>query len=93
MNGCVACHSSDGTKLVSASFKGIWGKTHKVITDGKEREIVVDAEYIKRSVFDPNADVLVGYKAGLMPSYKTQLSDIEIGEIADYIKSLGDAEK
>ena len=55
MNGCVACHSSDGTKLVSNSFKGIWGKTHKVITDGKERDIVVDAEYIKKSVYEPNA--------------------------------------
>lgn len=93
MNGCVACHSSDGTKLVSESFKGIWGKSRKVITDGKEREIVVDEEYIKRSVLEPNADVLVGYNAGLMPSYKTQLSEDEISQVAEYIKSLGDGQK
>lgn len=93
MNGCVACHSSDGTKLVSGSFKGIWGKTHKVITDGKERDIVVDADYIKASVYEPNADLLVGYNAGLMPSYKDQISEEELSQIVEYIKSLGDGEK
>ena len=93
MNGCVACHSSDGTKLVSNSFKGIWGKTHKVITDGKERDIVVDAEYIKKSVYEPNADVVVGYNPGLMSSYKGQITEEEISQIAEYIKSLGDGEK
>jgi cytochrome c oxidase subunit 2 len=93
MNGCVACHSSDGTKLVSTSFKDIWGKTHKVITDGKERDVVVDAGYIKRSVYEPNADVVVGYKSGLMPSFKGQISDDEVNEIAEYIKSLGANEK
>ena len=93
MNGCVACHSSDGTKLVSNSFKGIWGKTHKVITDGKERDIVVDAEYIKKSVYEPNADIVVGYNPGMMSSYKGQISEEEISQIAEYIKSLGDGEK
>jgi cytochrome c oxidase subunit 2 len=93
MNGCVACHSSDGTKLVSNSFKGIWGKTHKVVTDGKERDIVVDAEYIKKSVYEPNADVVVGYNPGLMSSYKGQITEEEISQIAEYIKSLGDGEK
>jgi cytochrome c oxidase subunit 2 len=93
MNGCVACHSSDGTKLVSNSFKGIWGKTHKVVTDGKERDIVVDAEYIKKSVYEPNADIVVGYNPGMMSSYKGQISEEEISQIAEYIKSLGDGEK
>lgn len=93
MNGCVACHSSDGTKLVSNSFKGIWGKARKVITDGKEREVVVDEEYVKKSVYEPNADVVVGYNPGLMQSYKTQLSEDEVSQIAEYIKSLGDGAK
>jgi len=93
INGCVACHSSDGTKLVSTSFKDMWGKTHKVITGGKEREVLVDADYIKRSVYEPNADVVVGYKSGLMPSFKGQISDDEVSEIVAYIKSLGADEK
>jgi cytochrome c oxidase subunit 2 len=93
MNGCVACHSSDGTKLVSNSFKGIWGKTHKVVTDGKERDVVVDAEYIKKSVYEPNADIVVGFNPGLMSSYKGQISEEELSQIAEYIKSLGDGEK
>lgn len=90
-NGCVACHSSDGTKLVGASFKGIWGKTHVVITDNKEREIVVDAEYIKKSIYEPAYDVVKGYKSNLMPAYKNQIKDDEVDKIVEYIKSLGDS--
>lgn len=89
-NGCVACHSSDGTKLVAGSFKGIWGKTHIVETDGKQREIVVDAEYIKKAIWEPNADILQGYKGGLMPSYKGQIKEAEMDQIIEYIKSLGE---
>lgn len=88
-SGCVACHSTDGTKLVADSFKDIWGKTHTVITDGKERQIVVDAEYIKKSIYEPNHDVLKGYKAGLMPKYQNQIKDDEVDKIIEYIKSLG----
>jgi len=88
MNGCVACHSSDGTKLVSNSFKGIFGQTHKVVTGSKEREVLVDADYIIRSIYEPNADVLTGFKPGLMPSYKGMISEQEAAQIVEYIKSL-----
>ncbi len=89
---CIACHTMDGTKLVGPSFKGIYG--HKVIveTNGKEREITVDDEYIKRSILDPTADVVKGYLKGQMVSYKGQLSDEDIKQIIEYIKTLG-AEK
>jgi cytochrome c oxidase subunit 2 len=89
MNGCVACHSSDGTKLVANSFKGIWGQEHKVMVNGKEQTVTVDADYIRESVKEPNAKVVAGFNPGLMPSYKDQLNDQEIDQIIEYIKSLG----
>lgn len=85
--GCSACHSIDGTKIVGPSWKGVYGAKVKVVTNGKEREVVVDDEYIKRSELDPNYDIVVGYPA-IMPSQKGILSDEEISAITEYIKSL-----
>ncbi len=88
MNGCVACHSSDGTKLVANSFKGIWSMKRQVMVDGEEQTVTVGAEYIRRSIYEPNAEVVVGYNKGLMPSYKDMISDKEVEQITEYIKSL-----
>lgn len=93
MNGCVACHSTDGTKLVGNSFKGIWGKKRNVIVDGETKEEIVSAEYIKRSIYEPNAEVVEGFSAGLMPSYKDMISEEELNQIIEYIESLGENEQ
>ncbi|NVO20992.1 MAG: cytochrome c oxidase subunit II [Bacteroidetes bacterium] len=87
---CIACHTFDGSKLVGPSFKGIFGHKVTVETDGKEREIVVNEEYIKRSILDPTADVVKGFQKGQMVSYKGQLTDDEIAKIIEFIKTLGD---
>lgn len=86
--GCFACHSVDGSKLVGPSFKGLYGHTATVITGGKEREVTVDDEYIKKSIYDPNADVVKGFNKGLMLSYTGQLSDDDIAQITEYLKTL-----
>jgi cytochrome c oxidase subunit 2 len=88
MNGCVACHSSDGTKLVGNSFKGIWGEEVTVTTDGEERTLTVDRDYIVRSIYEPDADVVVGYNEGLMPSYEGMISEEEIDHFIEYLKTL-----
>jgi cytochrome c oxidase subunit 2 len=88
MNGCVACHSSDGTKLVGNSFKGIWGQERQVLVDGEEKTVVVDGDYIRKSIYEPNAEVVVGYNEGLMPGYEGMVSDKEVDQIIEYIKSL-----
>jgi len=86
--GCFACHTVDGTKLVGPSFKGIYGNPVTVSTGGNEHEITVDDEYIKRSIYDPNADVVKGFNKGLMLSYKGQLSEDNVKQITEYLKSL-----
>ncbi|MBW6489883.1 MAG: cytochrome c oxidase subunit II [Lentimicrobium sp.] len=87
-NGCLACHSADGSKLIGPTFKGIYGHTVVVNTDGREREIVVDDEYITRSIYEPDSDVVKGYTKGMMISYKQQLNDADIAEIIEYLKTL-----
>lgn len=85
LKGCVACHTSDGSKLVGPSFKGIYGHTVKVMTNGVEREVMVDDEYIRRSLLEPNADIVVGYQPQ-MPALGNQLDEEDIQLIIDYIK-------
>ncbi|PKP53026.1 MAG: cytochrome c oxidase subunit II [Bacteroidetes bacterium HGW-Bacteroidetes-1] len=87
-NACLTCHSQDGSKIIGPSFKGIFGRTEIVETDGLEREILIDEEYIARSIKQPNADIVQGYMKGLMVSYETVLSDDQIAEITDYLKKL-----
>jgi cytochrome c oxidase subunit 2 len=86
--GCFACHSTDGTKIVGPSYLNVFGHEVTVVTDGKERIIKADEDYIKRSILDPNADVVKGYNKGLMLTYKDQLTDQDIGQIIEYIKTL-----
>jgi cytochrome c oxidase subunit 2 len=86
--GCFACHTIDGTKLVGPSFKGIWGETQTVVTGKETRQLTVDEEYIKRSIYDPNADVVEGFGKGLMLSYQGQLSEDDIANIIEYLKTV-----
>jgi len=91
--GCIACHSADGTKIVGPSYKGIFGHKVTVESDGKEREITVDEEYIKKSILEPEADIVKGFTKGSMISYKGQLNDEEIEKIIEYIKTLSEEKK
>jgi len=87
-NACTGCHSIDGTKIVSTSFKGLYGTTEKVVTNGKERSVMVDDVYIKTSVYDPDKDVVVGYQKGIMKTYKGIVSDDDLKKITEYLQSI-----
>ena len=84
--GCVACHTFDGTPLIGPSFKGVYGKNETVITDGTERTLTVDEEYLIRSIKQPDADKVKGFENMVMT--QIELSDEEIAAIIDYLKEL-----
>jgi cytochrome c oxidase subunit 2 len=85
--GCVACHSVDGSTLVGPSFKGVFGKTETVVTDGQERQVTVDEEYIHKSILEPTADITKGFQP-LMPSQQGLVTEDEINALIEYIKSV-----
>jgi cytochrome c oxidase subunit 2 len=87
-NGCIACHSLDGSKLVSVSFKGLFGKTENVKTNGDERKVEVNDAYIITSIYEPDRDIVAGYSGGIMKSYKGLIKDDETKKIIDYLKTL-----
>jgi cytochrome c oxidase subunit 2 len=87
VKGCVACHTTDGTPKIGPTFKGVFGKKETVIHEGKEREITVDEAFIKQTLLHPEIDRVKGFPP-IMPSQQGQLTDAEIHEIIEYIKSL-----
>ncbi len=88
--GCTACHSSDGSKIIGPTFLHLFGEQQIVSRDGKEVTLKVDDAYIKRSILDPNVEIVKGYPKGLMQSYKGSLSDSDIEKVIEYLKSLNE---
>jgi cytochrome c oxidase subunit 2 len=84
-HGCLGCHSLNGTAKAGPSFKGIWGRSVTVLTNGAERSITVDEAYLRRSILEPNADVVKGFPP-VMPPFS--LKDEDIRAIVAYLKEL-----
>jgi len=87
-NGCTACHSIDGTKMVGPTFKGLYGSTVGVTTNGKNRKITADNAYIITSIYDPNKDIVTGFSKDVMKSYKNEITDKDIQQVIEYLKTL-----
>lgn len=86
-HGCLGCHSLDGTPKVGPSLKGIWGRRVTVVTGGVERTITVDGEYLRRSIREPNADLVKGFPP-VMPSYAGRLTDAEVTAVVKFLEQL-----
>lgn len=82
--GCLQCHSTDGTAGTGPSFQGLYGRNEKM-TDGSS--VVVDDNYIRESILEPQAKIVAGYQP-VMSTYKGLLSDEEITALIEYMKSL-----
>jgi cytochrome c oxidase subunit 2 len=88
--GCNACHSSDGSRIIGPSYLNLFGEKQVVVRNGKDVTVTVDEEYIKRAIFDPNVEIVKGYPKDLMQSYKGTLSDDDVAKIIEYLKSLNE---
>jgi cytochrome c oxidase subunit 2 len=84
-HGCVACHSVDGSPSVGPGWKGLWGRS-ETLADGST--VRVDAAYLRQSILDPAALVVMGYPA-VMP--KPELGEDEVAALIAYIESRGGA--
>ena len=82
--GCNACHSLDGTKMIGPTFRGLFGSRKTVTTQGQERTIVVNEDYLRRAILEPNADMVPGYPP-LMPSFKGRISEAEMAILVEFL--------
>jgi len=83
--GCLGCHSTDGERKVGPTFKGLRDSIETVLTDGKERKVKVDDEYIKHYIEHPNVDVVKGYPP-IMPVIP--VTEGELKAIVEYLKTV-----
>ncbi|GFE60154.1 cytochrome c oxidase subunit II [Geobacter sp. AOG2] len=87
-HGCLGCHTLDGKPGVGPTFKGLWGRSETVLNNGSERHITVDEAYLRRSLLEPNADVVKGFQP-IMPPFAGVLKEEEIKAIIDYLRTGG----
>jgi cytochrome c oxidase subunit 2 len=86
IQGCVQCHTEDGTRKIGPSYLGLFGST-RTLKDGST--VVVDEDYIRESILDPFAKIAEGYDP-VMPTFQGRISDQEITVIIEYLKSLSE---
>jgi uncharacterized membrane protein/mono/diheme cytochrome c family protein len=84
--GCTSCHSTDGTTRAGPTFRGLYGSSRTVTTEGATRSALADDAYIARAIRDPDADVLLGFPRGVMPRFA--LDDEDVASIARAIEAL-----
>ena len=85
-NGCLGCHSTDGTRKVGPSFKGLIGSERTVTKDGQSVKLQADTDYLIRAIREPGAEVTEGYPAA-MPPYPG-LSDDDIKAMQSWMETL-----
>jgi cytochrome c oxidase subunit 2 len=82
--GCLKCHSVDGSRHIGPTWVNLYGRAEKLQTG---KTVVADEAYLTRSMMDPGADIAAGYQ-NVMPTYQGKLSPPEAAAVVEYIKSL-----
>lgn len=82
--GCSSCHTGESTDR-APTLEGLFGEQVQ-LADGST--VVADENYIRESILKPQAKVVAGYSP-IMPTYEDRVSEEEILQLIDYVKSLG----
>jgi cytochrome c oxidase subunit 2 len=81
--GCVSCHRPDGQGQ-GPSLHGVYG--HPVTLSNGEVETADDA-YLRRCILTPGGSGVAGYQP-IMPSFQGLVSEEQLLQLIEYIKSL-----
>jgi cytochrome c oxidase subunit 2 len=81
---CNTCHTADG-KGRGPKLTELYGKQVK-LNNGSS--VTFDDTYIRESILDPAAKVVENYQV-IMPSFRGQVSEEQIGQMIAYLKSIG----
>ncbi len=83
--GCLACHSTDGTRRVGPSFKALWGRD-EALADGTR--VKVDEAYVRESILKPGAKVVAGFPNVMPP---VPLDEKELQGVCAWLETLKEA--
>lgn len=84
---CLSCHTADGSKATGPTWKGLAGSQVE-LADGTT--VTADADYLRRSILDPDAQTLAGFAPGLMAATirPGTVSEDEAAAIVAYLQTL-----
>jgi cytochrome c oxidase subunit 2 len=81
---CASCHRSDAEGRGPA-LEGLFGKAVKLSTG---EVVTADEGYIRESILNPGAKITAGFQP-IMPTFQGLLSEEQLLQLIEYIKSLG----
>ena len=81
-DGCAGCHSLTGASGAGPTFKDLAGGK-STMTNGQE--VTVDDAYLQRAIADPDAEIVKGYRAGLMSA---AIAGFDLSSKPDDIRAL-----
>ncbi len=84
-NACLTCHSADGSQLVGPTWLNVYG-SQETLEDGTT--VTVDDDYLYESITQPMLRIVEGYPPAMSPALSENLSDDQIADIIEFIKSL-----
>jgi cytochrome c oxidase subunit II len=82
--GCVTCHAAQAPSMARLY------QSRQRLTDGSE--VVADENYLRESILNSTAKIVAGYQP-IMPSFRGQISEEQLGDVIAYIKSLQDGRR
>jgi cytochrome c oxidase subunit 2 len=80
---CNTCHMDNGTGR-GPVLAGAYGKTRPLTGGGST---VVDDNYIRESILDPQAKIAAGFQP-IMPTFQGQVSEEDLIRLLSYVKSI-----
>jgi mono/diheme cytochrome c family protein len=87
-NGCVACHSLAGADGAGPALDGAAGRQVE-LEDGTT--VTADDAYLRRAIADPDAEIVKGYRAGVMSAaisgFGLDAKPDDVDALVAYLKS------
>jgi cytochrome c oxidase subunit II len=81
LHGCIDCHERGR----APNLEGVFG-SRVLLSDGST--VTADENYVRESILQPGAKIVNGFQP-IMPSFAGQLSDEDLLNLIQYIKSIG----
>ncbi len=76
--------ATPATAKRASTLAGLYGSTVR-LQDGSS--VTADENYIRESILQPSAKIVAGYPP-IMPIFQGQLSEEQVTDLVEYIKSL-----
>lgn len=86
--GCASCHRTDG-KGRGPALVGVFGDQVELERGGR---VLADENYVRESILQPQSKLVTGYQ-GIMPTFQGQVSEDQVLQLIEYVKSIGKKQK